>query len=61
LKVIGMVIPLKASADDESIGLDLGAHGEEAYVHTGGTTTTASMEDATVSTVPRLQSAPVRS
>jgi Amt family ammonium transporter len=61
LKVIGIVIPLKASADDESVGLDLGAHGEEAYVHTGGTVTTASMEEAKASTVPQLQSAPVRS
>jgi Amt family ammonium transporter len=33
LKVIGAVIPLRATADDEEIGLDLGNHGEEAYVH----------------------------
>ena len=36
LKVIGAVLPLRADADDESIGLDLSQHGEEAYVHTGG-------------------------
>ncbi len=27
------MIPLRASADDESVGLDLSNHGEEAYVH----------------------------
>jgi hypothetical protein len=32
LKLIGLVIPLRASADDESVGLDLTNHGEEAYV-----------------------------
>ena len=33
LKVIGTVIPLRASADDEAVGLDISNHGEEAYVH----------------------------
>jgi Amt family ammonium transporter len=33
LKVIGLVIPLRASADDEAVGLDVSNHGEEAYVH----------------------------
>jgi Amt family ammonium transporter len=33
LKLIGLVIPLRASADAESVGLDIGNHGEEAYVH----------------------------
>jgi Amt family ammonium transporter len=33
LKLIGLVIPLRASADDESVGLDISNHGEEAYVH----------------------------
>jgi Amt family ammonium transporter len=33
LKVIGLVIPLRASRDDEAVGLDLSNHGEEAYVH----------------------------
>ncbi len=33
LKLIGLVIPLRATADDESVGLDLSNHGEEAYVH----------------------------
>jgi Amt family ammonium transporter len=39
LKIIGLVIPLRASRDDEAVGLDLSNHGEEAYVHgeAGGT------------------------
>jgi Amt family ammonium transporter len=36
LKVIGMVIPLRATAADEIVGMDVSQHGEEAYVHTGG-------------------------
>jgi Amt family ammonium transporter len=35
LKVIGLAIPLRASTDDESAGLDLTQHGEEAYLHEG--------------------------
>jgi ammonium transporter, Amt family len=31
LKVIGLVIPLRPSADDESTGMDISQHGEEAY------------------------------
>ena len=37
LKVIGAIVPLRAATEDESIGLDLSQHGEEAYVHAGGT------------------------
>ena len=36
LKVIGIVIPLRATPADESTGLDLTHHGEEAYLHAGG-------------------------
>jgi Amt family ammonium transporter len=36
LKIIGAVIPLRATAADEGVGLDVSQHGEEAYVHTGG-------------------------
>ena len=36
LKVIGLVIPLRATSSDESEGLDVAAHGEEAYMHVGG-------------------------
>src|SRR5688572_31644602 len=36
LSVIKLVIPLRATAADESTGLDLTLHGEEAYLHAGG-------------------------
>jgi Amt family ammonium transporter len=35
LKLIGAVIPLRVPADDESVGMDITQHGEEAYVHGG--------------------------
>ncbi len=37
LNVIGRVTPLRASRADESTGLDLTHHGEETYLHGGGT------------------------
>jgi Amt family ammonium transporter len=37
LKIVGMVFPLRATASDESVGLDVCLHGEEAYVATGST------------------------
>jgi Amt family ammonium transporter len=40
LKAIGAVVPLRAEAADESIGMDLTQHGEEAYVHAGGSRAT---------------------
>jgi Amt family ammonium transporter len=36
LKLIGLVMPLRATAGDESVGLDVSEHGEEAYVHAAG-------------------------
>jgi Amt family ammonium transporter len=36
LKIIGVIIPLRATDADEATGLDVTQHGEEAYVHTGG-------------------------
>ena len=42
LKLIGVVIPLRATDADESTGLDISQHGEEAYLHTGGTTSAIS-------------------
>ena len=36
LKIVGAIMPLRTSADEESMGLDLGQHGEEAYIQTGG-------------------------
>ena len=36
LKLIGLVLPLRATTTEEAEGLDLTMHGEEAYLHTGG-------------------------
>jgi Amt family ammonium transporter len=36
LKVIGLFIPLRATAADEETGLDVTMHGEEAYLHGTG-------------------------
>ena len=36
LKLIGAVMPLRADAADQNVGLDLTEHGEEAYVHADG-------------------------
>ena len=38
LKVIGTAIPLRADSSDQSVGLDVCMHGEEAYVHAEGST-----------------------
>ena len=49
LKAISLVLPLRATGADESIGLDISAHGEEAYLHSdgGGLPTTAMMKETT--------------
>ena len=39
LKLISIVVPLRASANDEGTGLDLTHHGEEAYMHGEGSAT----------------------
>jgi Amt family ammonium transporter len=36
LKIIAIAIPLRATPDDQNVGLDMCAHGEEAYVHAEG-------------------------
>jgi Amt family ammonium transporter len=38
LKLVGAVLPLRAAAADETSGLDISLHGEEAYVHAEGST-----------------------
>jgi Amt family ammonium transporter len=48
LKLIGMVIPLRADASDESTGLDITQHGEEAYVHAGGSSVMAAQSTSQV-------------
>jgi Amt family ammonium transporter len=54
LKVIGLVIPLRASTSDEAVGLDLSNHGEEAYVHGEGDT--AVYQTGGVKPAPALRS-----
>src|SRR5258705_4697009 len=41
LKLVGLAFPIRASANDESVGLDVSMHGEEAYVHAGGSESAA--------------------
>jgi Amt family ammonium transporter len=36
LKLIGMVMPLRATPTEETEGIDITGHGEEAYMHAGG-------------------------
>jgi Amt family ammonium transporter len=36
LKLVGVVIPLRASTAEEIEGIDISAHGEEAYMHASG-------------------------
>ncbi|HEY1306749.1 MAG TPA: ammonium transporter [Vicinamibacterales bacterium] len=47
LKLIALVLPLRATASEESTGLDLTMHGEEAYLHTGGFDAVLSPAEAT--------------
>ena len=59
LKIVGAVLPLRAGAGDERVGLDVTLHGEEAYVHAGGSTAlaAASVEEPGYGTVARLATA----
>ena len=41
LKLVGLAFPLRASAADQAVGIDLTAHGEEAYSHATGSEATA--------------------
>src|SRR4249920_1238571 len=36
LKIVGAMTPLLADRDQQTLGMDLSEHGEEAYVHAGG-------------------------
>jgi Amt family ammonium transporter len=56
LKLIGLVMPLRASEIEQSEGLDITQHGEEAYLTAGSG---ASMIETHSSAVPALS--PVRS
>jgi Amt family ammonium transporter len=46
LKLVGLVLPLRADAGDESEGLDLTQHGEEAYIHGEGLAASIGVEPA---------------
>ncbi len=45
LKLVGFVIPLRATSSDEQMGLDISQHSEEAYTHSGGGVTAAIRAD----------------
>jgi Amt family ammonium transporter len=49
LKLIGIVIPLRADLTDEGTGLDITQHGEEADLHVGGTSPAVHMREAAAS------------
>jgi Amt family ammonium transporter len=51
LKLIGLVMPLRAGTNEESVGLDISMHGEEAYLHSegGGRPSVAMMSEAPAS------------
>jgi Amt family ammonium transporter len=55
LKLIGIVIPLRATTTDESVGLDIAHHGEEAYLHTGGASPTLPITRESMAPQPMLQ------
>ena len=57
LKLIGLVIPLRATSADEAEGLDITQHGEEAYIHDGGLSA-AAVGAATSRPAPELVRAP---
>jgi ammonium transporter, Amt family len=48
LKLVGAVVPLRVGENDESMGLDVAQHGEEAYLHAQGSG--SGMERSTVDT-----------
>ena len=60
LKLIGLVIPLRATVDDESSGLDISLHGEDAYPHSEGSMGTAVMLKEEASPLRGTVEAPAR-
>jgi Amt family ammonium transporter len=46
LKLVGLVVPLRATSSEESEGLDITAHGEEAYAFGGSLSDVATAMDA---------------
>jgi len=60
LKAIGLVIPLRAETHEETEGLDLTQHGEEAYIHGEGNASMAPGHAAASSAAPQLRTQPVQ-
>jgi len=59
LKLISVVMPLRANAADEMAGLDVTQHGEEAYVHAEGSRTLLVTEgEPGIRTSPSLAESP---
>jgi Amt family ammonium transporter len=58
LKLIGLVIPLRADSADETEGLDVSQHGEEAYITAEGAGTMGPVHASASTTIPRLQTQP---
>jgi Amt family ammonium transporter len=40
LKLVGAVLPLTTGNEEQNLGMDVSQHGEEAYVHAGGSSST---------------------
>jgi Amt family ammonium transporter len=59
LKLVNLVLPIRAAAGDELEGLDVTQHGEEAYIHDGGMTAPALVEAPAVA--PSLVAKPAPS
>jgi Amt family ammonium transporter len=57
LKLIGLVIPLTATTSEQVEGIDISAHGEEAYMHASG----AAMVEATAGMSEQAAFKPARS
>jgi ammonium transporter, Amt family len=59
LKLVNLVLPIRAAAGDELEGLDVTQHGEEAYIHDGGLMTPPPVEAPAVA--PALVAKPAPS
>jgi len=59
LKLVNVVLPIRAAAGEELEGLDVTQHGEEAYIHDGGMTAPVMVESPSVA--PSLVAKPAPS
>ena len=57
LKLIGLFIPLRATAADETEGLDITQHGEDAYSNIAGASHYSDVKSADVVSQPMLKPA----